>query len=191
MTEKNEKSNQTKPNFKIQLDNISIESDLNGIKIQEKEPTKNEKKEKVKGLSPEATKYFAEQFIDSVNTCNKLRQELTLLHNQSEKQKEQYGKDCKKNTIKKFLPLLDDIELAIAANPNVLAPLQKTLEKTKQSLGLIEIDSAPNTIFNPKVHEAILAEGEGDQELISEKLRSGYYYEGELIRPAMVKVKKQ
>ena len=36
-----------------------------------------------------------------------------------------------------------------------------------------------------------LAEGEGDQELISEKLRSGYYYEGELIRPAMVKVKKQ
>ena len=90
MTEKNEKSNQTKPNFKIQLDNISIESDLNGIKIQEKEPTKNEKKEKAKGLSPEATKYFAEQFIDSVNTCNKLRQELTLLHNQSEKQKEQY-----------------------------------------------------------------------------------------------------
>ena len=64
MTEKNEKSNQTKPNFKIQLDNISIESDLNGIKIQEKEPTKNEKKEKAKGLSPEATKYFAEQFID-------------------------------------------------------------------------------------------------------------------------------
>ena len=191
MTEKNEKNNQVKPNFKIQLDDINIEGDLNGIRIQGKKPTKTTKKERTKGLSPEATRYFAEQLIDSVNTCNKLKQELALLRNQAEKQKEQYGKDCKKSTIKKFLPLLDDIELAIVANPDTLAPLQKTLEKTKQNLGLIEVDSAPNTIFNPSIHDAILAEGEGNQELISEKLRSGYYYEGELIRPAMVKVKKK
>ena len=34
-----------------------------------------------------------------------------------------------------------------------------------------------------------MAEGDGDKEVIAEVLRPGYYYEGSVLRPAMVKVK--
>ena len=33
-----------------------------------------------------------------------------------------------------------------------------------------------------------MAEGDGDTEVVAETLRTGYYYEGEVLRPAMVKV---
>ena len=36
-----------------------------------------------------------------------------------------------------------------------------------------------------------MVEGDGDNELIGETLRTGYYYENEVLRPTMVKVSKQ
>ena len=35
-----------------------------------------------------------------------------------------------------------------------------------------------------------MVEGEGEKEVIAETLRSGYYYDNEVLRPAMVKVKR-
>ena len=36
----------------------------------------------------------------------------------------------------------------------------------------------------------ITVEGEGEKEVVAETLRPGYYYGGEVLRPAMVKVKR-
>ena len=69
--------------------------------------------------------------------------------------------------------------------------MQKTFDKTLSELQLNPVDSVVGSVFNPDLHEAVMVEGEGDKEFISETLRPGYYYEGRLIRPAMVKVKKQ
>ena len=92
-------------------------------------------------------------------------------------------------TVAKFLPLLDDLDRAITAYPE-LAPLQKSLEKTLASLDLQKIDSAEGVDFNPDLHDAISVEdGDGDREVIAETLRSGYYYDSAVLRPAMVKVK--
>ena len=44
-------------------------------------------------------------------------------------------------------------------------------------------------LLNPL--DAVMVEGDGDKEVIAETLRAGYRYEGELIRPALVKVEKQ
>lgn len=96
---------------------------------------------------------------------------------------------AKKETVQKFLPLLDDMERAIASVPD-LAPLAKNLEKTISELGLEKINSNAGTEFNPDLHDAVMMEGgDGDKEIISESLRSGYKYAGDVIRPAMVKVK--
>lgn len=96
---------------------------------------------------------------------------------------------AKLDTVSKVLPLLDDIDRAIAATPE-LKPLAKTLEKTVSELGLTKIPSTPGTEFNPELHEAVLmAEGSGEKEVISETLRPGYLYGTEILRPAMVKVK--
>ena len=53
-----------------------------------------------------------------------------------------------------------------------------------------KIDSNETTEFNPDLHDAIMVEGEGEKEVISETLRPGYYYQKEVLRPAMVKVRR-
>lgn len=107
---------------------------------------------------------------------------------QMDLQKAQSAEFAKQETVKKVLPLLDDMERAIAMHQE-LAPLTKSLEKTVSELGLTKIDSEVGTEFNPDLHDAVMMEeGEGTKEVISESLRSGYIYDDSVIRPAMVKV---
>ena len=109
---------------------------------------------------------------------------------QVEMQKAGAVKTAQLATVYKVLPLLDDIDRAIATYSAELAPLTKSLEKTLKELGLTKIEAGAEVEFNPDLHEAVMAEGEGEKEVIAEVLRPGYYYEGEVLRPAMVKVKK-
>ena len=68
---------------------------------------------------------------------------------------------------------------------------QRDVDKLKSELLLEKIDSKPDTEFNPDFHEAVMVEdGEGEKEVISETLRPGYLYDGQVVRPAMVKVKR-
>lgn len=108
---------------------------------------------------------------------------------QVEMQKEQEKKTVKYATVYKVLPLIDDMSRAIVTFEE-LTPIGKTLEKTMKELGLERIISDKGTEFNPDLHEAVMVEGEGEKEVIAETLRPGYYYEGEVLRPAMVKVQK-
>lgn len=105
-----------------------------------------------------------------------------------EKDKENLKKLTRFAEIAKVLPLLDDFSRALATYPE-LKPLEKNLQKTLKSLNLEPIDTKPGAEFNPELHEAVLTEGDGAKELISETLRPGYFYDGEVLRPAMVKVK--
>ena len=107
---------------------------------------------------------------------------------QVDAQREQAKALAANATVLKLLPLLEDISLAIAAHQE-LKPLEKTLEKTFSELKLQPINSAPGTDFNPDFHDAVTMEdGDGDREVIIETLRPGYLYEGQVLRPAMVKV---
>lgn len=108
---------------------------------------------------------------------------------QMEAQKENERRIVKYATVSKMLPLLDDIERAISSYSE-LAPLKKTLDKTMAELGLKRIMSDEKAEFNPGIHDAVMVEGDGEKEVVSETLRPGYYYEGEVLRPAMVKVRK-
>lgn len=108
---------------------------------------------------------------------------------QVEIQKENERKNAKLATVMKFLPLLDDLERAIVSYKE-LEPLGKSLDKTMNELGLSRINSGEGVEFNPDMFEAVMVEGEGEKEVIAETLRPGYYYEGEVLRPAMVKVKR-
>lgn len=109
---------------------------------------------------------------------------------QAEQQKLQYGNVVKNTTVMKMLPLLDDIDRAIAANDN-LKPLEKSLAKAVKELKLERVESKAGAAFDPDIHDAVMVEGDGDKEVIAETLRAGYRYEGELIRPALVKVEKK
>ena len=106
---------------------------------------------------------------------------------QIEMQKENDRRTVKLATVMKFLPILDDLDRAIATYPE-LEPLKKSFEKSMGELGLSKIPSEVDTEFNPDFHEAITMEGDGEKQVISETLRPGYFYEKEVLRPAMVKV---
>lgn len=108
---------------------------------------------------------------------------------QMDAQKAQAIEYAKYDTVKKVLPLLDDIDRAITSTP-ALKPLEKSLEKTLSDLKLEKISSKEGEDFNPDLHDAIMMEDtEGDKQVIAETLRAGYKYSGTVIRPAMVKVK--
>lgn len=108
---------------------------------------------------------------------------------QVELQKENERKSVRLATVYKVLPLLDDLDRAIATYAE-LKPLEGSLGKTLKELGLTKIEASTGVEFNPDLHEAVMAEGDGEREEIGEVLRPGYYYEGEVLRPAMVKVRK-
>ena len=101
--------------------------------------------------------------------------------------------------ILKLLPVIDNIDRAIAHIPEELADnawakgvanLSKNLEKSLEGLNLQRIKVAPGDEFNPELHEAIQFDEDatGDKEVIDEVLQAGYTVAGTPIRHAMVKV---
>lgn len=103
------------------------------------------------------------------------------------------------SAIVKLLPVIDNIERAIAHQPAELADnkwaqgvtgLVKNLEKALEGLNVQRITATPGTVFNPELHEAIQfdEDAEGEHEVISEELQAGYTLGGQPIRPSMVKV---
>lgn len=131
----------------------------------------------------------AAKIVELTADLQRTRADFENYRKQIEMQKENDRKAAKFATVCKVLPLLDDVDRAVASFKE-LAPLVKTMDKTLKELGLIKIDSSVEIEFNPDVHEAVMVEGEGAKEVVAETLRPGYYYEGEVLRPAMVKVKR-
>lgn len=132
-----------------------------------------------------------EQIAELTNDLQRTRADFENFRKQVESQRTQAMSVAKYATVEKFLPMLDDIDRAITAYPKELKPLEKNLQKTLKSLGLEKINSKDGTEFDPDYHEAISVEDEGgDLEVISETLRPGYLYDGNVVRAAMVKVKK-
>ena len=126
---------------------------------------------------------------ESTNDLQRTRADFENFRKQIEIQKENERKMTKYATVMKILPLIDDMDRATTTYEE-LKPLAKTIDKTLKDLNLERIASGEGVEFNPELHDAMMVEGEGEKEVIAETLRPGYYYEGEVLRPAMVKVKK-
>lgn len=117
-----------------------------------------------------------------------------------ETEKEQARAAGKAGAILKLLPVIDNIERAIAHLPEDLKDnkwaqsvvgLVKNLDKSLENLDLHRIEASSGTPFNPELHEAIqMEEGEGEQEVIADELQPGYKLGNQVVRPSMVKVKK-
>ncbi len=106
------------------------------------------------------------------------------------------------NAILRLLPVIDNIERAIAYVPadiqdnawvKGVSGLVKNLEKSLENLEIKRINAAPGSPFNPDFHDAIQfdEEAEGEHEVIAEELQAGYTLAGRPIRHAMVKVTRK
>ena len=87
-----------------------------------------------------------------------------------------------------LLPVLDSCDAAPAHGANEVEPVLAALYGALEKEGLERIDPK-GSAFDPAEAEAVLHEpGEGGDQVVSEVLRTGYRWRGQVLRPAMVKV---
>jgi len=106
----------------------------------------------------------------------------------------------KEQAIKALLPVLDNLERAIAHEPQDIidhawvkgiTQMVKQLDGQLESIGVTRIDQV-GVEFNPYRHEAIaMDEKDGDTEVVAEILQTGYQFGDTVIRPAKVRVTRQ
>lgn len=91
--------------------------------------------------------------------------------------------------ITKLLPILDDLEKAVAGSRDSgLKLVLKNLQKVLESEGVEEIEVNLGDKFDPHLMECTVAEGDGEEIKVSEILRKGYKVKERVLRPAQVRV---
>ncbi len=123
------------------------------------------------------------------------RADFTNFRRRTEMEREQLGRWTTGETIKKFLPVMDDLERALANRPAenswasgvelVYRKFQATVEKE----GVIRIE-AEGKPFDPNMHEAIMQEPSDTYPsgTVIAVLQQGYIMGERVLRPALVKV---
>jgi molecular chaperone GrpE len=110
------------------------------------------------------------------------------------REREEYVALANERLLKELLPILDDLERALAAaEQHEEAQLEEGVRLTYQSLasllrrnGVTEIDAAGK--FDPHVHEALLQQPAEDKESgdVVDVIQKGYTLGGRVVRPARV-----
>ena len=93
--------------------------------------------------------------------------------------------------VEKLLPVLDACDAAVLQGADDVVAIRKALIDSLELEGLELVGKALEK-FDPSIHEAISHEPgneEDEDQLVIEVLRQGYFWEGKILRPAMVKVR--
>lgn len=140
------------------------------------------------------TKKLQEELDTTKDTLLRLRAEYDNYRRRSIKEKEGIYSDAYIDVIKEILPIIDNLERAIAAD-GALEDLKKGVEMTMKGcqdafskLGIEEIDATGE--FDPNLHNAVMhIEDENlDKNIIAEVFQKGYKKDEKVIRHTMVKV---
>ena len=110
----------------------------------------------------------------------------------SEKEKESIGSASMAYFVESLFPLVDNFEIALSQDEvnKEIETFSSLLTSLLESLQVEEVGSVGDD-FDPNIHEAVEHSGEGDTQKVEAVLRKGYLFQGNLIRPAMVKVKSE
>lgn len=118
----------------------------------------------------------------------------------TERQHSEALQDATVHLLRKFLPIIDDLDRAIENIPSEFKDaawyegvtlIQRNVGKFISGNDIEEIDPLGSE-FDPKFHEAIGTEetAEFSSNQVSDTLQKGYQINGRIIRPALVKVAK-
>jgi len=142
-----------------------------------------------------------EQINELINQLKIERADAINLRRRFDEEKSSLSTYYKAEIMKNFLPVIDNFERALKHTPKDLVDnpyikgidgIIKQFESILKTLGVKKIDSL-NQAFDPKLHEAVEVDenSNGDHEVVSEELQAGYLLDSVVLRPALVKVKKQ
>lgn len=118
----------------------------------------------------------------------------------SDEEKARAVQTGKEQAVIALLPVLDNIERAIAHEPadikdhqwvKGITSIAAQLDGQLKAIGLQKI-GVVGEVFDPNKHEAVsVDEAEGATEVVAAVLQTGYQFGDSIIRPAMVQVTKQ
>ena len=110
----------------------------------------------------------------------------------TEKEKESIGAASIAYFVNSLFPLIDNFEMAMNQEKvsKELETFNNLLTSVLEGLQVEEIGTIGEN-FDPSIHEAVEHSGDGETQIVETILRKGYLFQGNLIRPAMVKVKSE
>ncbi|HEU4914327.1 MAG TPA: nucleotide exchange factor GrpE [Candidatus Saccharimonadales bacterium] len=139
-----------------------------------------------------------QQIGELTDALQRERADATNLRRRHDEQIANLRTTVKATVVRDLLPVVDNFERALKHVPEDLAGndyikgvqgIVKQFEKTLSDIGVERIKTVGEP-FDPHLHEAVsMEDGDGDQEVVSEELQSGYRLGDEVIRHAMVRVK--
>ncbi len=136
----------------------------------------------------ELTQALQRERADATNIRRHHEEEITRLRT-----------SVKAHVVSDLLPVIDNFERALKHVPKELEGndyikgvqgVVKQFEQTLADMGVERIKTVGEH-FDPELHEAVSAEGEGNDETVSEELQAGYKIGNDVIRHAMVRVTRQ
>ena len=149
-----------------------------------------------------------QQVIELTQALQRERADSLNIRRRAEEQNASMGSLYKRMVIEQFLPAIDNLERSLLHTPKDLKDhpyvkgvkgVVKQFEQSLAQLGIEKIKTVGEP-FDPRFHEAVhmeessfakASEDKGDyQEIITEEVQPGYNIDGEVLRPALVKVKK-
>lgn len=109
-----------------------------------------------------------------------------------EKEKENLSSISLAYFVNALFPLIDNFEMAMTQDEisKEIETFNSLLQSILENLQLEQVGTIGEH-FNPSIHEAVEHTGEGEVQIVDAVLRKGYMFQGNLIRPAMVKVKSE
>lgn len=141
-----------------------------------------------------------QQVAELTEALQRERADVINVRRRHEGQISQLKNLVKTQLVAELLPVIDNFERALKHTPKELEGndfikgingIVDQFEKTLEQLGVERIKTL-GEIFNPELHEAVgMEDGDGEIEVVTEELQAGYKIGSDVIRHAMVKVKRK
>lgn len=148
---------------------------------------------------PEEVEVLEQQVADLTEALQRERADVINIRRRHDEQVGSLKTLVKSQVIAELLPVIDNFERSLKHVPDELEGndyikgiqgVVKQFEKTLVDLGVERIKTV-GEVFDPHLHEAVgMEEGDGDTEIVTEELQAGYKIGDDVIRHAMVKVKR-
>ena len=153
------------------------------------------------GVAAEASSEFSvESLLDDLERVTKERDgylddtrrvaaEFANFRRQNDKRQVEVIEQAGASLAERLLPVLDACDGALAHGAADVEPIYNMLIATLEKSGLSVLRPLGDP-FDPTRHEAVIhEEGDGDGPHVAEVLRTGYVWNGRVLRPALVKVR--
>ena len=128
---------------------------------------------------------------DYLDRWQRLSAEFANFRKQTEKRNADFAAQAGSKVAEALLPVLDACDAAAQQGVEGVEPIAGQLRGELERAGLQVIDEV-DAAFDPNLHEAAMSEpGDDDQDgpVVAQILRTGYAWNGRVLRAAMVKVK--